>query len=388
MAHTAQGRQATESHRKAQVALTAYVVSQVREVFRAEVDAGDISGTFARFVKRILPVILRSRRVSTQLSRDYLKQFRAVELHAGTRHKRLHPPKDDSLSVPVSVLKRVLANPWPLIDPEPNLPDAAEITEQLYLSGPAVAKQRIKRGKTPEDALKVAETRVATTATRLTGDGGRAVIEDEVAHQKNGAIGYCRVPDADPCPFCAMLASRGPVYKSNAFEDSNDIFTGDGRFKVHNGCDCTMEPVYGRRVTDLPPGVDKLAKEWAEIASGRDDPFAYWRRYKESGTMPGEERAGSNGTNDAGVTTAPQKGREYKRGDTLALTKKKAKALSRDEKRELLKQQTARLEGLKRELAGMQERGMSVDEPGPAKYVAKRIERVRQSVVLLSEEVY
>ena len=110
MAHTAQGRQATESHRKAQVALTAYVVSQVREVFRAEVDAGDISGTFARFVKRILPVILRSRRVSTQLSRDYLKQFRAVELHAVTRHKRLHPPKDDSLSVPVSVLKRVLAN--------------------------------------------------------------------------------------------------------------------------------------------------------------------------------------------------------------------------------------------------------------------------------------
>lgn len=388
MAHTAEGAQATEQHRLAQVALTAYVVSNVREAFSTEVDVDDISGSFEGFVRRVLPLLLRSRRASQRLSEDYLRSFRDTELRAVLRRKRLRPPVGDPLSVPATRLRDALESPADSGDLSRVLPPADEVTRQLYVNGAAVVKRRIKDGKPVDEALRVGETVVASAAAKIVGDGGRAVIEDEVTNRRNGAIGYCRVPDADPCPFCAMLASRGAVYRSDAFEESNGIFAGDGRFKVHNGCDCTMEPVYGRRVTDLPAGVDKLAKEWANIASGRDEPFAYWRRFKESGTLPGDERSGSLGTDDVYVRSAKQLGRERKRGDLLGTSKKEVSKMGRGQRLELMQAQQQRLEGLKSHLAELQARGMSVDEPGPARYVAQRIKTVRHSIVTLSESLY
>lgn len=388
MAHTVEGAEATEQHRLAQVALTAYVVSNVREAFTAEVDADDISGSFAGFVRRVLPLLLRSRRASRRLSEDYLRAFREAELQAVVKRKKLRPPAGDPLSVPTSRLRDALEAPADGGDLSRVLPPADEVTRQLYVNGAAVVKRRIKDGKPVDEALRVGETVVASTAAKMVGDGGRAVIEDEVTNRRNGAIGYCRVPDADPCPFCAMLASRGAVYRSDAFVESNGIFAGDGKFKVHNGCDCTMEPVYGRRVTDLPAGVDKLAKEWADIASGRDDPFAYWRRFKESGTLPGEERGGSLGTDDVYLRSAKQLGRERKRGDLMGTSKKKVSKMDRGQRLELMKAQQKRLEGLKSHLAELEARGMSTEEPGPARYVAQRIKRVRHSIVTLSETLY
>lgn len=388
MAHTVEGAEATEQHRLAQVALTAYVVSNVREAFTAEVDADDISGSFAGFVRRVLPLLLRSRRASRRLSEDYLRAFREAELQAVVKRKKLRPPAGDPLSVPTSRLRDALETPADGGDLSRVLPPADEVTRQLYVNGAAVVKRRIKDGKPVDEALRVGETVVASTAAKMVGDGGRAVIEDEVTNRRNGAIGYCRVPDADPCPFCAMLASRGAVYRSDAFVESNGIFAGDGKFKVHNGCDCTMEPVYGRRVTDLPAGVDKLAKEWADIASGRDDPFAYWRRFKESGTLPGEERGGSLGTDDVYLRSAKQLGRERKRGDLRGTSRKKVSKMDRGQRLELMREQQKRLEGLKSHLAELEARGMSTEEPGPARYVAQRIKRVRHSIVTLSETLY
>lgn len=388
MAHTVEGAEATEQHRLAQVALTAYVVSNVREAFTAEVDADDISGSFAGFVRRVLPLLLRSRRASRRLSEDYLREFREAELQAVVKRKKLRPPAGDPLSVPVSRLRDALEAPADGGDLSRVLPAADEVTRQLYVNGAAVVKRRIKDGKPVDEALRVGETVVASTAAKMVGDGGRAVIEDEVTNRRNGAIGYCRVPDADPCPFCAMLASRGAVYRSDAFVESNGIFAGDGKFKVHNGCDCTLEPVYGRRVTDLPAGVDKLAKEWADIASGRDDPFAYWRRFKESGTLPGDERSGSLGTDDVYLRSAKQLGRERKRGDLRGTSKKKVSKMDRGQRLELMREQQKRLEGLKSHLVELEARGMSTEEPGPARYVAQRIKTVRHSIVTLSETLY
>lgn len=388
MAHTVEGAQATEQHRLAQVALTSYVVSNVREAFSTEVDADDISGSFAGFVRRVLPLLLRSRRASRRLSEDYLRAFREAELQAVVKRKKLRPPAGDPLSVPVSRLRDALEAPADGGDLSRVLPPADEVMRQLYVNGAAVVKKRIKDGKPVDEALRVGETVVASTAAKMVGDGGRAVIEDEVTNRRNGAIGYCRVPDADPCPFCAMLASRGAVYRSDAFVESNGIFAGDGKFKVHNGCDCTLEPVYGRRVTDLPAGVDKLAKEWADIASGRDDPFAYWRRFKESGTLPGDERSGSLGTDDVYLRSAKQLGRERKRGDLRGTSKKEVSKMDRGQRLELMREQQKRLEGLKSHLAELEARGMSTGEPGPARYVAQRIKTVRHSIVTLSETLY
>lgn len=50
-----------------------------------------------------------------------------------------------------------------------------------------------------------------------------------------------RVTHGTPCAFCAMLASRGPVYT----ETTALINAYDG-LRYHRGCKCTAEPWYGR----------------------------------------------------------------------------------------------------------------------------------------------
>ena len=88
------------------------------------------------------------------------------------------------------------------------------------------------------------------------------------------------------------------------------------------------------------------------------------------------------------LRSAKQLGRERKRGDLRGTSKKKVSKMSREDKLALMRQQQERLEGLKSQLAGLEARGMSVDEPGPARYVAQRIKRVRHSIVTLSEVLY
>ena len=46
-----------------------------------------------------------------------------------------------------------------------------------------------------------------------------------------------RVTDGKPCGFCAMVASRGPVYRS-------EQKAGQGR-RYHSRCGCTVEPYFG-----------------------------------------------------------------------------------------------------------------------------------------------
>ncbi|WP_270409498.1 hypothetical protein [Brachybacterium paraconglomeratum] len=50
-----------------------------------------------------------------------------------------------------------------------------------------------------------------------------------------------RVTHGTPCAFCAMLASRGPVYtETTALTNAHD------GLRYHKGCKCTAEPWYGR----------------------------------------------------------------------------------------------------------------------------------------------
>lgn len=54
---------------------------------------------------------------------------------------------------------------------------------------------------------------------------------------QQSSVRWRRVTDGNPCGFCAMVASRGPVYRSASS-------AGDGR-RYHNRCGCTVEPFEG-----------------------------------------------------------------------------------------------------------------------------------------------
>lgn len=268
MASTYQGEQLTEEHRQQQVRLVDLLGQSLLSLFWRLFRWDDIEGSTAEFARQAAPEVARYREASRALSVDYLRAFQAVEM--------------PEAPVPVE---------------EPDDMDLVELARQLQATARGVAKTLSHKGYDEEEASQRTAQSVVGKATKLAGDGGRKVIEQEV-RRGNGPVGYARVVDADPCPFCAMLASRGLylmgeeadgalLYRSDSFTGSNARFVGDGRFKVHDHCCCTMEPVY--RVNgkiNLPGKGNELAKEWAEVASGQDDPWLAWQRWRESGTLP------------------------------------------------------------------------------------------------------
>ena len=383
MAHTSEGRELTEANRQAQTSITAAVVEAIRELFLGVVKLDDLDGSGAEFVRQALPIVLAGRNVAYDTAVEYLEAFRRVELRGLIDHSELAPEDNDRYAIDLDVLETYTEPDgvvdWGGHDPADDLIPPGKVATELHSSGVVVAKARIAKGLPEAEAKRKAADAVAAKVVRQVADGGRAPLAAEVRTGNRGAVGYARVVDADPCPFCAMLASRGAVYRSDAFAGSNDLFSGDGDFKVHDGCECTLEPVYGRSVTDLPPGSAELAEEWAKVAAGRKDPFGYWRRYKESGTLPGEERASAD--TDKVAASAPQYGRDKMRKSGKRKGRKQISEIeSRAELEKTLKGMYVRRAGLERELAEFEARGQTPDQPGPAQAIEVQLKRLNKNI--------
>lgn len=106
-------------------------------------------------------------------------------------------------------------------------------------------------------------------AIRQAMNGGRNVTGN-VVYADRKIVGYARVTDGNPCWFCALLASRGAVFRKASFNrgaranpwsgaltksDKDFIAPKDGPelpegfsnvAKVHNHCRCQLRPVYAR----------------------------------------------------------------------------------------------------------------------------------------------
>jgi hypothetical protein len=100
-----------------------------------------------------------------------------------------------------------------------------------------------------------------------------SVLEDEEA------LGWARISDGDPCSWCAMLVSRGAVYKSGA--TAGDVRYGGTRYHDHDGCQAV--PVFSY---DSPyeQAAEELYEQWRRITEGTSGAEArrVWRRYWDS----------------------------------------------------------------------------------------------------------
>lgn len=132
------------------------------------------------------------------------------------------------------------------------------------------------------DAKRITAKKVAASVVRHAQAGSRQTVVDN-AESDETALGWVRVTRAEPCFFCAMLASRGLSYRSfkeGSFDLSDPRFTGDGDAKVHDNCGCSLKPVYSTN----DPMVDKTA-EFADMwsmwgAGGGDAANRFRRGYK------------------------------------------------------------------------------------------------------------
>ena len=137
------------------------------------------------------------------------------------------------------------------------------------------------RGDAIRDAIERAGVAVAGATIRHTGNAGRDKIR-ETAKADTRAVGWVRVTRSKPCYYCAMLASRGAVYKEDSFDRSDARFEGPGTAKVHDSCQCSMRPVYTRRHAEWPEFNQAMHELWEN--GDRDygvDAITAWRRLYE-----------------------------------------------------------------------------------------------------------
>jgi hypothetical protein len=138
-------------------------------------------------------------------------------------------------------------------------PSEEWLTRAFGYSGPGMLQRDRVR---PNTALST----TLGTAARITMDGARTTVLETVKADPV-AVGWFRLTDGDPCPFCALLASRGIEYKS---EQSAD-------FKAHNDCGCSAVPAFTRDA-ELPPIARQAAQIYNDHAKGEADQLAAFRK--------------------------------------------------------------------------------------------------------------
>jgi hypothetical protein len=151
-------------------------------------------------------------------------------------------------------------------------PSQALIAATLDSTGPFALLGRIKAGQPVSTAADNTGVVMSGAASRLIQNGARQAVLQAVKADPQ-AVGWMRVLGTSrtgPCAFCSMLASRGPVYKS---ERSAMAYW-------HNLCKCTPQPVYSRK--DAEALADNgLYQQWKDATKGFSghDAFLAWRRY-------------------------------------------------------------------------------------------------------------
>src|SRR5690606_32229579 len=142
-------------------------------------------------------------------------------------------------------------------------------------TGPVSVKQQMRRLVALQTAARTAEAGSAAAAMRHALNGGREAIIRSVNADRL-ALGHARATSGNPCSFCAMLASRGPVFKDDGFDRSDPRFSGPGEAKVHDNCTCSLEPVY-HRDTGWPPGSERYRDLWKQAKAEEGDTTTNFR---------------------------------------------------------------------------------------------------------------
>lgn len=223
--------EAVERHRRAQIQLAARAAREVAAAWQL-LDPTDVDRTLERWLQTTLGIVARNRSLSARLGAAHYLDLR------------------DQSGVTARMPERI-----PPVDA-----DTAAITTSMVVTGPNDIKARTAATEggftTPIAAL--AGSKVVGAAVRHVLGGGRGAIINRIQVDR-AAIGVARVTSGKPCAFCAMLASRGAVYK-----DRSQTSAG---FQSHDACKCQPMTIY-RRGERLPASNTQFADLWAESTDG------------------------------------------------------------------------------------------------------------------------
>lgn len=205
MALTPEGAALTELHRVLQVRLSSQSMAASRLLW-SSMDPTKGAAAQEAWLRQQVALSGVFDGKSANLAADYVKKFRAAEGFPGG---------------PIEGVKGYD-------------PDWAR--ETLSYNGTGKVNALMDSGVAAKEALARAAPNLLAASQRVSLDGGRRVV-DQSALANPDSNGWRRVPDGNPCSFCAMLVSRGNAYRS-------ERSAGLGRH-WHKRCGCSVEEVFG-----------------------------------------------------------------------------------------------------------------------------------------------
>lgn len=225
MAATTAGARLTAAHRVAQLAVRTQALRDVLRIWPA-LDPDRLAASWAPVETALLSAIEHRRGQSATVAAGYFEAFRDAEGIGGVA-----PP--------------VIAGFGEAT--------ASRATTSLRVTGPATITRlaALHRAAPNQTAL----VRVSGAVSRHVLEGGRETLLSSIRADRR-ALGWARSASGNACAFCAMLASRGPVYGQRS-----------GEFQAHDHCGCTLEPVY-RRDQAWPSGSMEYRRLWRDYTAG------------------------------------------------------------------------------------------------------------------------
>jgi hypothetical protein len=209
-----------------------------------------------RWLAQVIQAIRFQRLRSATLAQQYIGAYRVMEL--GTQVERFFPEIKGAIN-------------------------EEQVITSLMVTGPVRLRKEIaaaQKGTISVENMQKLEIPSQGAAIRHTLDGARDTIDNAVENDKL-VRGFVRITDGDPCFFCAMLASRGPVYSEDSFAESDPRFQGPGDQKVHDSCQCMIRTVY-RGDEPFPGRAKEFDALWREASRvNRGDTLGEFRRMYE-----------------------------------------------------------------------------------------------------------
>ena len=252
MASNATAAAVTEAHRRLQVAIKAEATRLSLDVWPL-LDPSRPDATFGAWAEANATIIDLAAIESVRAAADYFVTYSAAETGA-----RYNPPQFPSVS-------------------------RDRIFGTMLKVGPDRIGELLKSGQTLLRAARTAQVEASGATAMLAMDPQRQGLADATAadYGSNPAPkGWARVTSSKPCAFCAFVASRGPVYRSEA----------SASFRPHKHCGCTVEPVYsrtadwpgkGREFKQIYDDAIKQGRQDGDLIRGTDNDYlnAFRRRF-------------------------------------------------------------------------------------------------------------
>lgn len=191
----------TVTQRRAQLALRAQTIRDLLKLWPA-LDISNLPRTWGPFEEAAVLLVKNRAKTSAGLASSYYRDLRAT------------------IGVTGRALPRIV------------LPQTDKIVQGLQIVGIGNASKQLSLGRRVEDVKKATLVNLSGETTRHVLNAGRATVNASVQADAR-AIGWQRVTSGSACEFCAMLAGRGTVYKSDTVD-----------FSAHRNCGCFPEPAF------------------------------------------------------------------------------------------------------------------------------------------------